>query len=118
MIVYNISIKINPEIEEEWVQWQKDEHIPDVMSSGQFTEYKFYRMLENNEPDSVIYIVQYFAPSMENYTQYIENTAPVLRQKALDKWGDQLLHSELLCRLCIECAKDLFFTLLNLGGSS
>jgi Domain of unknown function (DUF4286) len=91
MIVYNITIKIVPEIEEEWVRWQKEEHIPDVMSSGQFTDYKFYRLLEQNESDGITYIVQYFAPSLENYHRYINETAPLLRQKALDKWGNQFI---------------------------
>ena len=91
MIVYNITIKIAPAIEEEWVNWQKDEHIPDVMSSGQFTENKFYRLLEQNETDGITYVVQYFASSLENYNQYINDRALQLRQKALDKWGNQFI---------------------------
>lgn len=91
MIVYNITIKIVREIEEEWVSWQKDEHIPDVMSSGQFTENKFYRLLEQNETDGITYVVQYFASSLENYNRYINDRAKQLRQKALDKWGNQFI---------------------------
>ena len=91
MIVYNISIRIIPEIEEEWVRWQKEEHIPDVMSSGQFTEYKFYRLLEQQEPDGITYVVQYFASSLENYNRYINDTSHTLRQKALDKWGNKFI---------------------------
>ena len=91
MIVYNISIKIVPEIEEEWVSWQKDEHIPDIMSSGLFTENRFYRLLEQNETDGITYVVQYFASSLENYNRYINDIAPQLRQKALDKWGNQFI---------------------------
>jgi len=91
MIVYNISIKIVPEIAEEWVRWQREEHIPDVMSSGQFTEYKFYRLLEQTEPDGITYVVQYFASSLENYNGYINDAALKLRQKALDKWGNQFI---------------------------
>jgi hypothetical protein len=91
MIVYNITIKIVPEIEEEWVSWQKNEHIPDVMSSRQFTDYKFYRLLEQNEADGVTYILQYFAATLENYNRYINETAPLLRQRALDRWGNQFI---------------------------
>ncbi len=91
MIVYNISIKIVPEIEEEWVSWQNDEHIPEVMSSGQFTEYKFFRLLEQHEPDGITYVVQYFASSLENYERYINDSAPKLRQKALYKWGNKFI---------------------------
>ncbi len=91
MIVYNITIKITPEIEKEWVSWQKDEHIPEVMSSGQFTENKFYRLLEQNETDGITYVVQYFAPTLENYHRYINDMSKQLRQKALDKWGNQFI---------------------------
>lgn len=91
MIVYNISIKINNAIEEEWVRWQKTEHIPEVMSSGHFIDYKFYRLLEDEVSDSVIYIVQYFSQNMQEYNKYIDSFAAGLRQKALDRWGNQFI---------------------------
>lgn len=91
MIVYNITINIAPGIETEWLNWQKEEHIPEVMASGLFTDYKFYRLLEPQQDDSVTYVVQYFASSPENYHSYINEKAPLLRQKAINKWGDQFI---------------------------
>jgi predicted ATP-dependent endonuclease of OLD family len=91
MIVYNITIKITPEIEKDWVAWQKSEHIPDVMASEQFTEYKFYRLLEQENDDGITYVVQYFTSSIENYNCYIDETAPLLRQKAIEKWGNKFI---------------------------
>jgi len=91
MVVYNITIKIDATIEQEWIKWQKDEHIPDVMSSGLFDEYKFFRLLEQDETADVTYVVQYFASSLENYKNYIENFAPLLREKAFGKWGKQFI---------------------------
>jgi Domain of unknown function (DUF4286) len=91
MIVYNISIKIDTAIEKEWIQWQREEHIPDVMASGQFTDYKFYRLLEQDESDGISYVVQYFAPDIHHYNKYINSFAPSLRQKTLDKWGNKFI---------------------------
>lgn len=91
MIVYNITIKINPEIEEGWLQWQREEHIPDVLASGQFTEYRFYKLLEQDETEGITYVVQYFADSLHQYECYIQDTAPLLRQKSLDKWGNRFI---------------------------
>jgi hypothetical protein len=45
MFVYNISIKINKEISLQWSQWQREEHIPDVMQTGLFVETKFLNCL-------------------------------------------------------------------------
>jgi len=91
MIAYNITYKIIPVIEKEWVTWQQREHIPDVMASGLFTAYKFFRLLEQDEADGITYIVQFFASSPEQYHAYLEKKAPLFRQKALDRWGDKFI---------------------------
>ena len=91
MIVYNISIKINRAIEDEWVNWQKQEHIPDIMASGQFSDYRFFKLLEEENDEGPTYIVQFFATSIENYNHYIIHIAPRVRQKAFDKWGSQFV---------------------------
>lgn len=91
MLIYNISIKINAAIEKEWVKWQQQEHIPEIMTSGQFSEYKFCKLLEQEDDESATYIVQFIAASYEKYQYYIKHFAPLLRQKALDRWGDQYI---------------------------
>jgi hypothetical protein len=91
MIVYNITIKIDPAIEEAWLQWQHQEHIPDIMASGQFSQWKMFRLLEQDDADGLTFVIQYFAPTIENYLMYIAEFAPVLRQKAFNKWGDRFL---------------------------
>lgn len=91
MIVYNITNKIHPSIEEEWIRWQKEEHIPDVMSSQKFIEYKFYKLLEQNEDDGLTYVVQYSASSIEDYKDYITNWAPLLKEKSIKKWGNNFI---------------------------
>jgi hypothetical protein len=91
MIVYNISMKVDASVENEWVLWQQQEHIPEIMASGQFADYKFYKLLQEDNDGSVTYIVQYFAASFENYQYYIDHVAPRLRQKALDKWGNKFI---------------------------
>jgi hypothetical protein len=91
MLVYNISIKITPAIEKDWVQWQQQEHIPAIMATGCFVDYKFYKLLEQEEAEGITYIIQYFANTQQAYQQYINDTAPLLRQKALDRWGNQFI---------------------------
>lgn len=98
MIVYNITIKIVPAIETAWIAWQKHEHIPEVMATRRFTSYKFYKLLEQDEADGITYVVQYFAASLADYEHYIHDTAPLLRNKAMEKWGDQFI----ACRTVME----------------
>jgi Domain of unknown function (DUF4286) len=91
MIVYNITNKVMPAVETAWVKWQQTEHIPEIMATGLFVEYKFYRLLNVDESEGITYIVQYFALSMEQYTAYINQFADTLRKKALMQWGNQFI---------------------------
>lgn len=88
MFVYNITIKIDAAIESDWLPWQKNEHIPEVMDTGLFTEYKFFRLLDHDDSDGPTYIVQFFANRRADYDRYIEQYAGKLRNKVLAKWGD------------------------------
>ncbi|HET9057351.1 MAG TPA: DUF4286 family protein [Chitinophagaceae bacterium] len=91
MLVYNITMKVDPTIINEWVRWQKDEHIPEIMATGLFDSYKFFHLLEQDETDGVTYIIQYFTLSKEKYNIYLLEFAPQLREKATKKWGNRFV---------------------------
>lgn len=91
MFVYNITIKILPAIETDWINWQYQEHIPAIMSTGHFTHYHFYRLLDQDTSEGLTYVLQYFAESLAAYEKYICDHAPLLRIEALNKWGDQFI---------------------------
>jgi hypothetical protein len=91
MLIYNVTIKITPNIHEAWVKWMQEKHIPEVMSKGCFTEYRFVRVLEIDDSEGPTYATQYFADSKANYNRYIELYAPDLRKDVLDNWGDQFI---------------------------
>ena len=90
-IVYNLTMKVEHSIHNEWLQWQKEEHIPDMMASKQFTAYRFFHLLEQDETEGIVYVIQYFASSKDHYKKYIEKFAPVLLRKANDKWGNHFV---------------------------
>ena len=88
MILYNVTIQVDPLIQEAWLIWMKEEHIPDVMSTGLFTEYKFWRLLDLDEASGPTYAAQYIAGSRGDYDRYIEQFASEMRRRGYEKWGD------------------------------
>ena len=88
MFIYNITIKVNNAILEEWIKWQKEEHIPEIMATGLFDEFRFFKLLEQDESDGPTFVIQYCTSSRQNYDQYIQQYSLNLREKALKKWGD------------------------------
>ena len=91
MIVHNITIKVDPQIEKEWVDWQKQVSIPEVMATGLFNDHKFFKLLEPDESESATYVIQYFTSSIDQYKKYISEFASSLSEKAFAKWRDQFI---------------------------
>ncbi len=87
MILYNVTVALEPAIETEWLAWMQQEHIPEVMATGCFTGYKIYKVLL--EKDSLTYAIQYFAPNMAALQRYQGRYAPALQAKHRQKFGEQ-----------------------------
>lgn len=91
MIVYNVTVKVDLEINDMWVLWMKKDHIPQVMDTGCFSQYKFYRIVENDQTDGITYAVQYFAETMSDYFLYQNEHAPALQQVAKDVFPNKFV---------------------------
>ena len=91
MIIYNVTIKVEPGIATEWLNWLQQEHIPEVIDTGCFTRATVLKILEVDETDGPTFAVQYFAESKALYNQYIEKFAPLMREKSFEKWGNRFI---------------------------
>ena len=40
MILYNLTVNVDFDIEAEWFDWMRESHIPKVMYTGQFVDFK------------------------------------------------------------------------------
>ena len=89
MFLYNVTVGIDKDVEQEWLQWMKDEHIPNVMDTGMFVEYRIYKVLHDQEEGSVSYSVQYFAKTINHVTLYFEKFAPALLEQHRTRFRDK-----------------------------
>jgi hypothetical protein len=91
MIIYNVTVKITNAIHTDWLQWLKNEHIPEIIQTGCFTHAVILRIMEVDDTEGPTYAIQYFAESKGLYNNYIENHAALLREKSFKKWGNQFI---------------------------
>ncbi|MEP7110370.1 MAG: DUF4286 family protein [Ferruginibacter sp.] len=89
MIIFNVTTKVHSTIQNDWLTWLKEEHIPDIMNTGCFTRAVILQLLETDETEGPTYAIQYHAENKALYNRYIENFSVILLQKSFDKWGDQ-----------------------------
>ena len=91
MIIYNVTLKLDNSIAEEWVQWMKEEHMPELMDTGLFTGRRLCRLLEQDELEGVTYVAQYFCNSIGEYNTYIDKHANTMREKGFARFGNKFI---------------------------
>lgn len=87
MLIYNVTVGVDKAIEQEWLAWMKEIHIPGVMNTGLFVGNKIYKVVGVEEGESVSYAVQYIANTLPEINQYLIEYAP--RLEAPGKFGDR-----------------------------
>ncbi len=91
MFIYNVTIKVDQAIAEQWLRWLKEEHIPEVLETECFTEARILRLLEVDDSSGPTYAIQYSAESKALYNRYITTFATEMRDRSFKKWGDQFI---------------------------
>lgn len=90
-IIYNVTIKVERQIAGAWLQWLLNEHIPDVLKTKCFSDYRVVRLLEVDDSEGPTYAIQYSAESKADYNRYIETHAGEMRRRSFEKWGQQFI---------------------------
>lgn len=89
MILYNVTVAIDKGVEDDWVVWMKNEHIPEVMETGKFVDFKFYKVMAQQDDQATSYSIQYFAESMKELQLYMAIDAAELQKQALLRFPDK-----------------------------
>ena len=89
--IYNVTVVVNPVIEERWIAWMKEEHIPQVMETGMFHSFVFTQVFPEQEQDHPSYSIQYRSSDLESIKLYMQLYAPDLQAKSAKAWGEHAL---------------------------
>lgn len=85
MIQYNVTIQIEPEVESEWVEYMRHQHIKDVLATGLFLKCHLSKLIKGGGEDPT-YTVQYFLASMKAMHEYEIKHARRLQEEHSEKF--------------------------------
>jgi len=91
MILYNVTVKVNHQIHDNWLAWMKVVHLPAMMATGLFSEYTISRLLGTDESDGFTYSVQYLAKDFAAYQTYQEKHAADMQKQHQTQYPDQFV---------------------------
>lgn len=91
MIIYNVTVNVQDSVHDEWLEWMRSKHIPNVLATGLFAENKMYRVDEPRSEEGTTYAIQYFCRSMDDYAKYRIEFAPSLQDEHQNKYGGKFV---------------------------
>lgn len=98
MIIYNVTVKIDNEVHEEWLQWMREVHIPDVMRTGRFVDHQIAKVLVDDH-DGVTYAIQYKCPTLKDLEAYQSDHAAALQRDHAERFKDKFVAFRTLLEL-------------------
>ena len=90
MIVYNVTVRVELEIKDDWLEWMQKVHIPEVMATGMFVEHKIFRIIQGGQ-EGESYAIQYYCQDMKTLHQYQIHHAPALQADHIKRYGEKAL---------------------------
>ena len=81
MYIYNVTINVEESIHDEWLDWMKKDHIPDMLNTGKFKKANLLRVKVQEPTGGFTYAVHYQADSKAELDDYYKNYARALRQE-------------------------------------
>ncbi len=92
MVLYNVTISIDEDIENDWRRWMQEVHIPEVLKTGFFTKQRMLKLLnESTDGTGITYAIQYELENIGKLDAYLEHHAPRLQQKHQERYGNKCL---------------------------
>lgn len=82
MHIYNVTINIDESVHDEWIDWMKTEHIPEMLATGKFTQALMSKVLVKEEMGGITYSVQYQTKDMATLKRYYQENAEAMREKS------------------------------------
>ncbi|MCE2772423.1 MAG: DUF4286 family protein [Bacteroidetes bacterium] len=90
MIIYNVTVNIDNDVHDDWLQWMTTVHVPDVVATGCFTDGNIFKIMVD-EQQGTSYSIQYKANSMDDVNRYLETFAPALREQHTARYKDKFV---------------------------
>lgn len=88
MIIYNVTTILEESIEQDYLAYMKEIHMPEVMTSGAFSTCNLLKLTEPIN-EGVTYCAQYITDDIQKLNEYRATISPKLQEDFKQKFNNQ-----------------------------
>ena len=89
MILYNVTISIENACHDEWLNWMRNRHVPDIMATGFFVKKAILRLLNEEDNGNVTYAFQYYLRNLTDLEDYQNTYETILWAEYQQRYRDR-----------------------------
>ena len=82
MYIYNVTVTLEPEIEQQWLNWMRQEHIPEMLGLGKFKGALMTKVLTDQDLGGPTYSIQYRCNNKADLELYYQEDAETMRSQS------------------------------------
>ena len=98
MYIYNVTVNIDGAVHDDWLQWMKSVHIPDVLATGIFLDNRLCQVMVEEE-QGITYSIQYRLKNLEDLERYQKEHAPRLQAEHGARYRDKFVAFRTILRI-------------------
>lgn len=87
MYIYNVTINIDESVQEDWLHWMRNIHIPEMLATGKFSKALMTRVIIEEEMGGLTFSIQYTTDSKETLDKYYAEDAERLQSRGTERFG-------------------------------
>ena len=89
MIVYNITVNISYQAENDWLHYMKSVYMPEILATELPLECRLLRLLTEIENEGSTYTTQFTFRTMEDFLAYQTHFQPALQERHHEVFNGQ-----------------------------
>lgn len=98
MYIYNVTVNIEKSVHEDWLNWMKEVHIPEVLATGLFIDNRLCEVMVEEE-QGITYSIQYRLKDLASLDLYQKNFAPKLQAEHTARYRDKFVAFRTILRI-------------------
>ncbi len=90
MLIFNTTYKVPSVINELWLDWISEQHIPFMLQSGSFSKTQVAKIVGSEDEEGTSYAVQFHIVDMDSLMNWHKENAVKFQNNCASKFGNQV----------------------------
>jgi len=90
MYIYNVTVNIEESVQQDWLNWMKEVHIPEVLATGCFVDSRLSQVMVEEE-QGITYSIQYRLEDLKQLEEYRQKFASRLQLEHRARYRDKFV---------------------------